>query len=300
MKELDKSRIWVLINMPFFAELMLQMELIVSREVPTAATNGVYIKVNPDFFLSLSPAERRFLLCHEVMHPAFLHHTRRDQRDPKVWNEACDYAINPMIVEYGELRKKQLKTQGSIPADLKMPTGGLLDPRFKGMSAEKIYDLLLKHYQKKKGGQGSSGFGKSGRNKSDQGGSSSSSDEWKPGDGFKGGFGDVEDFPTLDKKAVQKEELDKTTQLIQATMSAKKAGTLPGDLARLLKERLNPKIHWATELQRILSEKAKDNYSWAVPNRRYMTTGFYLPTLDSETYGEIAMAVDTSGSITQE
>src|ERR1700749_2583438 len=60
------------------------------------------------------------------MPPALHHHVRRSGRDPKRWNVACDYAINPLLVDAG----------------LSLPEGVLLDNRLRGMSAEQIYNLL--------------------------------------------------------------------------------------------------------------------------------------------------------------
>ena len=62
---------------------------------------------------------------HEVMHPALQHHVRRSGRDPRRWNEACDYVINPLLLDAG----------------LSLPDGVLVDHRFRSMSAEQIYNL---------------------------------------------------------------------------------------------------------------------------------------------------------------
>ena len=43
------------------------------------------------------------VLAHEVAHPALQHHTRRRDRSPKRWNMACDYAINPLLIDAGLL-----------------------------------------------------------------------------------------------------------------------------------------------------------------------------------------------------
>ena len=51
---------------------------------------------------------------------------RRSGRDPKRWNEACDYAINPILLDAG----------------LHLPEGVLVDDRFREMSAEQIYNQL--------------------------------------------------------------------------------------------------------------------------------------------------------------
>jgi hypothetical protein len=47
-------------------------------------------------------------------------------RDPERWNDACDYAINPLVVDAGMV----------------LPKGAYLDARFKGKSAEEIYGVL--------------------------------------------------------------------------------------------------------------------------------------------------------------
>ena len=65
-------------------------------------------------------------LAHEVLHPALQHHTRRGDRDRKRWNMACDFAINPLLLDAG----------------LTLPKDVLIDHRFRGMSAERIYNLI--------------------------------------------------------------------------------------------------------------------------------------------------------------
>jgi hypothetical protein len=90
------------------------------------ATDGVSLYFNPQFVETLSAAEIAGTLDHEVMHPALQHHTRRGGRNPRRWNMACDYAINPTLLDAG----------------LTLPKDVLLDNRFRGMSAERIYNLL--------------------------------------------------------------------------------------------------------------------------------------------------------------
>lgn len=86
---------------------------------------------------------------------------------------------------------------------------------------------------------------------------------------------------------------------IQAAASAKAMGKLPGSLARFVDELTAPKVDWREMLRRFVTETSKDDYSWSRPNRRFMAQGFYLPTLYSESMGEIVVAIDTSGSIDQ-
>ena len=69
--------------------------------IATMATDGVSLYFNPQFVETLSAAEIAGTLAHEVMHPALQHHIRRGGRNPRRWNMACDYAINPMLVDAG-------------------------------------------------------------------------------------------------------------------------------------------------------------------------------------------------------
>ena len=72
-------------------------------------------------------AELEAVLAHEVLHCALGHHCRRGGRDPQLWNEAADLAINPILIGNG----------------FTLPAGALLDPAFNNLSAEEIYARLI-------------------------------------------------------------------------------------------------------------------------------------------------------------
>jgi len=86
---------------------------------------------------------------------------------------------------------------------------------------------------------------------------------------------------------------------IQAANVARLEGKLPASLARFVEELTVAKLDWKAMLRRFITETAKDDYSWQRPNRRFISQGFILPTLYSETMGEIVVVIDTSGSIDQ-
>ena len=56
-------------------------------------------------------------------------------------------------------------------------------------------------------------------------------------------------------------------------------------------------MDWRELLRRAWSETIPSDYSWMPPNRRHIWAGLYLPGVRSEGTGEIAIAVDCSGSI---
>ena len=123
---IQKARTALLLDHPFFGSLLYRLKDRESRAVKTMATDGVSLLWNPEFVETLTAATLAGTLAHEVMHPALHHHLRRSGRDPRRWNVACDYAINPLLVDAG----------------LALPEGVLLENRFRGMSAEQIYNLL--------------------------------------------------------------------------------------------------------------------------------------------------------------
>lgn len=96
--------------------------------VPVAAVSPQLqeIYINPKCRLDLD--EWKFVLAHEFLHAALRHDIRLEDRDPELWNVACDYVVNGWLVEMG---------LGCPPEFV------LLDDGFKGLSAEAVYDLIL-------------------------------------------------------------------------------------------------------------------------------------------------------------
>ena len=93
-------------------------EVIWTRQIPTAATDGIYIYVNPDFFNGLpTDSQRAFLLGHEVGHMILRHPQRgkafgkrgffrivngkRIPFDHRLYNCAADYVINADLIAHG-------------------------------------------------------------------------------------------------------------------------------------------------------------------------------------------------------
>ena len=142
MDLMQRAKATMLLNREhtFFASLLLSTDIKPSKDVPTAATDMVRIVYNPDFIESLADvALVTFVLVHECMHIMLKHGLRMQGRNPRLWNVACDYAINWMLKESGFTIWKHC----------------LVDAKYAGMSSEAIYESL----QKKGEGKESSGQG---------------------------------------------------------------------------------------------------------------------------------------------
>ena len=89
-------------------------------------------------------------------------------------------------------------------------------------------------------------------------------------------------------------------KVAQAAQAAKMMGKLSAGMERLVNEVLNPKVDWRDVLQRFTEKCRNDTRSWARPNRRFLSQGLYLPSMDGEVMGELVFAIDCSGSIGQD
>jgi predicted metal-dependent peptidase len=284
---------------PFFGTLSLRLKLI-PGDLPTMATDGTRIVYNPTFVDQLKPAELEGTLAHEVMHCALGHQCRRGDRDPRLWNEAADFAINPILITNG----------------FTLPTGALIDPAFANLSAEEIYARLLK---KAAGGSGSN----QGQQQTSPGGgtantpqgttcttiptpqcgnSSPATPTQATGEARPGGFGEVVDATDEQGQAAspaeqRRQEHEWGIAAEQALRSAKVCGHDPLGVDRPLTENRQSQQDWRAILRDFVTATAPCDYRWTPPNRRYIASGLYLPSVERRGLGEIVIAVDTSGSI---
>ena len=125
---LSKAKIHLMVrpDSAFFCTVAFSLIHEFDETIPTACTNGLRIKFNPEFFMGLDPEERVYLLLHESMHCAYMHMVRLNDRCPKKWNVATDHVINLQLNERG----------------FKMPKCGIADMQYTGMSSEQVYNLL--------------------------------------------------------------------------------------------------------------------------------------------------------------
>lgn len=319
-EKVTKARTQLIMHHPFFGALALRLEV---KEDPTGCdtlwTNGQTLGYNPKYIDSLDEKQVTGAVANCVMHCALLHMTRRGSRDKKDWNYACDLVINAHLSQSG----------------LHLPPTDTVQKEYAEYSAEHAYELVKQKQMIKppssgqgkkqgKGKGGGQGGGSGGQGQQDLNGEqddqdqdqeSSPGEQDQQGDGGNpnagndpGGCGEVRDAPgegedengnpkPATAQQMAGHEADWKQALAEAAHVAKMAGNLPAHLQRLIDDTLEPVIMWRQILRRFLTEKSKDNFTWSRPNRRFIQHGLYLPCRESEGTGEIAVAIDTSGSI---
>jgi predicted metal-dependent peptidase len=303
-RKLTRARTQLLLNQPFFGTLCLRLKL-VPGGVPTMATDGRRIVYDSSFVDSLKPAELEAVLAHEVLHCALGHHCRRGQRDPQLWNQAADLAINPILIGNG----------------FTLPAGALVDPAFNNLSAEEIYARLGQRSGRDSNSTPMqspqlSGLGSDANNqqRTQNAFSSSPNDPppqqvGNPEDGNSegpsersGGFGEVLDATDEEGNPVSQaqnscQQQEWSIAADQAIRSAKACGHEPASLDRPLKESRQSKQDWRTILRDFIAARTPADYRWSPPNRRYIGSGLYLPSVERTGLGPIVIGVDTSVSI---
>jgi predicted metal-dependent peptidase len=249
----------------FFTSLALFARFEVSYEIPTAATDGRSIFVNPHFFDTLTTAEQDAVLVHEVLHAALLHVPRRGGRDPQLWNIAADIVVNGMLVQ----------------ERYDLPTGGLRNQQLEHLSVEEVYEQLLRE-QPSDEPQPQPQPDLLERSPAD----AQAADADAPGPGS--GPADAEARNrALEKHWQQAHE--------QARIVAEETaiGTAPAGMARELGSLSPAKLDWRSYLWRFLVQTPTDFQHF---DRRFVGRGMYLETISGE-HLNVLLAVDTSGSI---
>lgn len=296
-QKLSRAKTQLLLNQPFFGTLCVRLKLVPDPEFPTMATDGHRIVYNPGFVEQLSPAELEGVLAHEVLHCALTHQCRRGHRAPGLWNEACDYAVNPILLDNG----------------ITLPAGILIDAAFRDLSAEEIYARLARSREQEPSPSenGSDGCGKStgdpiapAGNETDLSNAPShAARKESPQLGTRpGGFGEVLDAGSEDVTPVSQAETNRQAHewsiaADQAMHSAKACGRIPAGIDRQLAQTRESRQDWRSILRDFISATDPSDYSWTPPNRRFIGSGLYLPSVIRAGVGEIVIVVDTSGSI---
>jgi len=270
--KLVKARLKLLFKHPFFGQMALRMRLIDVTDdgwCPTAATDGRNFYYNADFVNKLDQDEIVFLVGHELGHCIFEHFLRVDKRDKKLWNMAGDYVINLMLE-----RERIGRVITTVPI--------LLDNKYRGLATEEVYEDLVKNGAEEKdtldihleiGGSG---------------------EDDEEGNGDKDGKGKKPTISAEDAKSIS----DDIRQAVLQAASAS-AGNLPSEVKRIIKNLTESKMDWRQHIRSSIESSIKSDFSWMRPNRKGWHMSAILPGMTPGQEIEVAIGIDTSGSISQ-
>ena len=113
---------------PFFGTFINKLRPVYTFRIPTHATDGVNIFINPQFTYNLDLTGKVFVMAHEIMHCVLNHLRRGKGHDPEQSNVAADYECNITIADMGLIKIETMKK-----------IGALVDPKYADWGYEKIY-----------------------------------------------------------------------------------------------------------------------------------------------------------------
>nr|WP_157597569.1 hypothetical protein [Streptacidiphilus rugosus] len=270
----ERALSWFVSSYPLLGGLAAGLTLVADAElarahgISVAAVNAEAgeIYVNP--LRRYGDEEWRFILAHEMLHAALRHGERAGGRDPYLFNVAADYVVNGWLLEMGVGE---------------MPEGLLHDPELRGLSAEEVYDRIVRDQRRLRRLATLRGKGLG-----------DILGEPLPRDGRGGTFVDLDEF--------YRRGLQQGFELHQ-----RDRGLLPAGLVEEIRALAQPPLPWDARLARWFDEfvpRPEAVRSYARPARRQSATpdipraGRYFPPEEVArcTFGVL---LDTSGSMSR-
>ncbi len=309
---------------PFFGSLVLRLPLRPDPTRETLATDGHEIRYSPRWVAETEAHLIETAMARVVMACALKHHTRRGERDPERWQKASQLVTHALIRDAGftlppdaeawddlsvEQAYERLPTpedgdsgddggasSGAGAADQSSPDDGDDDTGDTSDSADDgdRQDEDAPGAQDGNGqDQNSNGQGEDGASDAPPSHDPSGTGEVMDASARAGDDGDAGKTPV--DVAAEEQAWDEAMQ--QALNIARAEGKVPGQVEETVKGAHAGTLDWRTLLRRYMTDAAKSDYSWSLPNRRFIDTGLYLPSIRSEGIETIAVIVDTSGSL---
>ena len=288
----------------FFGAILMSGDIHIDTSVSTGATDGLNCYYNPEFILSLTEPELRFLLIHEAYHKMYKHvfvWANLRKRDPMLTNMACDYVINLQIVDmdkpHGFLAIPTWK-EGEKAGKVM----GLIDEQFRGMDTMQVFNFLVDENEESK------------QDGEDGDSTESSSSQPSTGESASGEYSQATldrlkeqlDEHKFDEKLSEssKEELNELNEQVDDIVrsASQLFGSELGDaVSRGIKEALATETPWEEVFKDFVTTHNKDAQMahWRKYNKKLLGAGVYMPSYYGETSGHISKYDDTSGSISE-
>ena len=281
-EKLTKAKAKLMLEHPYFGTLASALRIESDPDQLTFKSDGNTVRLNEEYIDKLNVSEVEFILSNGAMHAVLGHMQRRGGRDKWLWQEACDFAVNAMLVKNG----------------LQAPEYVNYQPQFEGMYAEEIYSQLKEEMKYAPDtNHDSSGDAQDQEDSSEQQSSSNEEQTQEP----QSEQGKIE---SMQEQEISQQELDALQEELkehfeQIFNKLKRQDALPKDLKFVVPEYFSHKVDWREVLSGFIASYTKSSYSFMPPNMKYLYRGIYLPSLSSDLL-RVIIAIDTSGSVDRE
>ena len=324
-------------DQPFFGSLALRLPIRPDAARETLASDGREIRYSPDWVANTDADLVKTAIGRVVLACALKHHTRRGEREPGRWQQASQLVTHGLLRDagfklppdaeawdgisveqaYDRLPEPQESSgQGSDGPPSAGDGGCASGPQPDADDDDGSPDAddgngpadASDDSDPQVDDDGATGHGDSADDGDPQprDDSSGDSDSGTPPSCDPSGTGEVMDSPgRTDDNAdagqappdVSAEEQAWDEAMHQALNLAKAQGKAPGAVEETVRDAHRSTLDWRSLLRRYMTDAAARDYSWSVPNRRFIDSGLYLPSIRSEGMGTLAVIIDSSGSV---
>ena len=308
-------------DQPFFGSLALRLPIRADETRETLASDGKNIRYAPQWVADTDADHLKTALARVVLACALKHHTRRRGRDPERWQRASQLVTHGLLRDAGFVLPPEAEAWDGISAEqaydrLPEPSTDAEDPGSACSSSDVDDSDSAAGHQCGDGDEDQSDppdpTDDGGPQEQDKPGSGSGTAGSKPTGQAPGsrdpcGTGEVMDADErrddvigqsgespLDTPA---EEQAWDEAMHQAASLARAQGNAPGAVEETIRQAHRSILDWRSLLRRYMTDAARRDYSWSVPNRRFIDSGLYLPSMHSEGIEAIAIIIDTSASL---
>jgi predicted metal-dependent peptidase len=288
---------WILGAHPYLSSIVYNWKIESSAKVQNIGTDGKGLFYNPDFVKGLTQLQTSWCLLHEAGHVFLGHHLRGSQRRKRLqWNQASDLALNSLIARELGCPKDVLKADG-----FGLPFDKPAEWYYGALGPDEDEDEQGGPQEPPEGGQGGNepqpkpqpqpGDEPSGDGAQGPGDSGDSGEPWTV-------WGEV--LPTSEDPETARREWEQ--QVAEGLLRAKAVGNCPGWVQEIAQDILAPPIPDTKQiLRQFFSRTVREGYTYTRPNRRRShMSGLILPSRRSRSLGDVALIVDTSGSMSVE
>lgn len=268
------ARVGLLLRHPFFGNMATRLRIVAADDtIPTAAVDGKNLYFNTQFFNAMDNKEIEFVIAHEILHMVFDHLTRREDRNPYLYNVACDYIVNNILVRDRIGMKPKLVECFQDFKYLDWTSEEVYDQLYQDaekIDIEQLGEMLDEHFE---WGEGPASNGEG-------------NDDGK-------GKGKGQTLSESEKQKIK----DEIKEAVMAAAQAAGAGNTPAEITRMIKELTEPKMNWRQLLRQQIQSTIKSDYTFVRPNRKGWQSGAILPGMNFEETIDLCISIDMSGSI---
>ena len=289
-EKLSAAKLWLQERQPFFGYMALSHRFIEdAKKTPTMGVDGWgNIYYNPEFVKKTKVMELAGCIAHELLHHIFQHVGRGKKRrfNPVIWNIAIDIVVNDILehsyqglkIPEGGFRTDNERKFSMMVHDGIKPVKIVIKEVNK-KSAEKVYEELYEQLPKIRKGKVSTSKGE--------------------GEGCLPIPSGISGIPEGQDTHIHEGETDpqKIKQEVREAMEhAKRRGSMPNELERLIKGWIESKVNWREILWKFVQSNIPVDFTYARPSKKFYSTKIYFPHVVKENI-EAIVCLDTSGSI---